>query len=77
MSAFEKATRYYDKTNIHIPKFELIEIEDYYVYYVMILGISEDIFFNADYSFLVNVAENYDKYSQWLNYIKYKQSKDR
>ena len=62
---------------MHIPKFELIEIEDYYTYYVLILGISEDVFFNADYSFLINVVENYDKYSQWLNYIKYKQSKER
>lgn len=60
-----------------IPKFELIEVEDYYTYYVLILGISEDVFFNADYSFLINVVENYDKYSQWLNYVKYKQSKER
>ena len=29
------------------------------------------------FDFLSRNFENYDKYSQWLNYVKYKQSKER
>lgn len=58
------------KRNIKVPKFELIEIEDYYTYYVMIIGISEDLFWNADMSFLRNVVENKLAYDGWMLYIR-------
>jgi hypothetical protein len=53
---------------INVPMFELQEIEDYYTYYVQILGIGEDTFWNADYSFLTGIVENYSAYKSWENY---------
>jgi hypothetical protein len=44
-------------------------VEDYYTYYVLILGIPEDIFWYADYSFLLGVVENKTAYDGWLNYV--------
>ena len=51
-----------------IPKFVLEDIEDFYTYYVLILEIPEDIFWYADYSFLISVTENKVAYDSWLNY---------
>ena len=51
------------------PKFELEDIEDYYTYYVQILEISEDLFWYADYSFLLGVVDNKTAYDGWLNYV--------
>ena len=44
------------------------DIEDYYTYYVLILEISEDLFWNADFSFLKTVALNKSAYDSWKNY---------
>jgi len=41
-----------------MPKFVIEDIEDMYTYYVMILKINEDVFWNADFSFLLSVVEN-------------------
>lgn len=51
------------------PKFDLEDVEDYYTYYVLILEIPEDIFWYADYSFLLSVVENKVAYDGWLNYV--------
>ena len=51
------------------PEFVLEDIEDYYTYYVLILEIPEDIFWYADYSFLLGVVENKTAYDGWLNYV--------
>ena len=59
-----------------IPKFELEDIEDYYTYYVLILGISEDIFWNADYNFLLSVVENKSAFDGFMNYVEYKKMKN-
>ena len=56
------------KQKIKPPKFVLEDIEDYYTYYVLILGIPEDIFWYADYAFLLGVVENKAAYDGWLNY---------
>ncbi len=43
-----------------------------YAFYVMILNLSEDVFWNADFSFLKSVVENklaYDKYVQYSIYL--------
>ena len=56
-----------------MPKFELEDIEDYYTYYVLILGISEELFWNAEYNFLLSVVENKSAFD---NYIKYIQDKE-
>ena len=44
------------------------EPEDYYVFYVMILGISEDLFWFADWSFVGCVADNKNAYDAWLGH---------
>jgi hypothetical protein len=46
------------------------DIEDYYTYYVVILGVSEDLFWNADISFLISVLENKLAYDDYVNYVK-------
>lgn len=51
-----------------MPHFPLEEIEDYYTYYVNILKIPEDIFWNADISFIERVVENKTAYEKWLRY---------
>lgn len=56
------------KSKIKPPKFVLEDIEDYYTYYVLILGIPEDIFWYADYAFVLGVVENKSAYDAWLNY---------
>lgn len=50
------------------PKFTLEDIEDFYTFYVLILGIPEDIFWNCDFSFVASVAANKQAYDGWLNY---------
>lgn len=47
----------------------LEDVEDYYTYYVLILEIPEDIFWHADYAFLLGVVENKTAYDGWLNYV--------
>lgn len=37
------------------------------MYYVLIMGIPEEIFWYADFPFLKNVAENKSAYEGWLN----------
>lgn len=46
------------------------DIEDYYTYYVIILGVSEDLFWNVDLSFLISVLENKLAYDDYINYVK-------
>jgi len=45
----------------------LEDVADYYVYYVLILEIPEDLFWYADYSFLLSVVEDKVAYDGWLN----------
>ncbi len=60
-----------------MPKFELEDIEDSYTYYVMILGLSEDIFWNADISFVLSVIENKSAFEGYVNYMRYKEESKR
>ena len=53
-----------------MPKFELEDIEDYYTYYVMILGISEDIFWSFDISSVRWIAENKSAYDTWISAVR-------
>lgn len=57
------------ESKIKPPKFSLETVEDSYTYYVLILKIPEDIFWYADYSFLLGVVENKTAYDGWLNYV--------
>lgn len=51
------------------PKFELEDLEDRYTFYVMILGVSEDLFWNADVSFVESVVLNKTAYDDWASYV--------
>ena len=49
------------------------DIEDYYTYYVIILGISEDLFWSVDLTFLISILENKLAYDDYINYVKEKE----
>lgn len=65
--AFRKATKEKERS-IKLPRFELEDIEDYYTYYVLILGIPEKTFYDSDLNFLSAVAANKAAYDGWMNY---------
>lgn len=52
-----------------MPKVVFETIEDYYSYFVMILGMSENMFWNADLSFLKTVYLNKCAYDNFVTYI--------
>lgn len=58
-----------------MPDFKVEDIEDAYTYYVMILGISEDVFWNCDVSFVLSIVENKSAFDGFINYQKYKEEK--
>jgi hypothetical protein len=60
-----------------MPKFDLQEIEDYYTYYVIIMGIPESLFWNEDLRFVDRVLINKASYDQWLNYEMQREKKRR
>ena len=55
-----------------MPKFKLEDIEDYYTYYVEIIGISAELFWNNDIRFVGEVAENKTAYDGWLAAVREK-----
>ena len=55
-----------------MPKFKLEDIEDYYTYYVVLIGISEDLFWNSDISSVGMVADNKTAYENWLAAVREK-----
>lgn len=55
------------KSRIKIPNFELEDIEDYYTLYVLIFGMSEELFWNVDISFLRAVADNKSAFDNYIN----------
>lgn len=54
------------------PKFEITDVEDAYAFYVLVLGMSEDIFFNADIPFLLSVMANKNAYDLWQSSVENK-----
>lgn len=52
-----------------MPNFPLDEIEDYYTYYVQIMKVDEDVFWNADLPFLKRIVENKSAYDGWFNSV--------
>lgn len=52
---------------MHVPKFEIEDVEDAYTYYVLILGISEDVFWGADISMLESIGADMNAYESWKN----------
>lgn len=60
-----------------MPKIVLEDVEDYYSYYVLILGISEELFWQADLSFLKSVSENKAAFDNYVTYQEQKRAKRR
>jgi hypothetical protein len=58
-----------------MPHFELCEIEDYYTYYVVIMEIPEQTFWENDLRFLEGVLRNKVAYDRWLQYAIEKEKK--
>ena len=54
---------------------DLEDVEDYYTFYVLILGISENLFWHADISFLKSVSENRSAYDRYITYQEEKKSR--
>lgn len=50
-----------------VPEFEIEDAEDAYTYYVMILEISEEVFWGCDVAFLESISSNKNAYDEWLN----------
>ena len=62
---------------IKLPKFELYEIEDYYTFYVIIMEIPENTFWENDLRFLDAVLRNKAAYDRWLRYAIEKEGERR
>jgi len=60
-----------------MPAFKLEEIEDYYTYYVLILGIPEACFWDEDLRFLDRVATDKAAYDGWYAYAMREEAKRR
>ena len=43
-------------------------MEDYYTFYVLILGLSEDLFWYTDIAFVSDVAQNKAAFDNYMNY---------
>ena len=52
-----------------MPKFQLESIEDYYTYYVQIMGVPEELFWHARLPFLERIVENKSAYDGWYSYV--------
>lgn len=63
--AFEQRTRRVPG-GIRLPKLRLEEPDDYYVYMVEIVGMSEGLFWDADFAFLWDVASGKAAHDAWL-----------
>lgn len=54
------------KRRIKVPDFPIEDIADAYAYYVLILDIPEETFWDADVWFVRSVAANKAAYDRWL-----------
>lgn len=61
---------------IKLPECAIEDVEDAYSMYVGILGISEDLFWHADMSFLQKTVKNISMYQKWIQEKKRKLIKD-
>lgn len=57
------------KRGLKTPKMVFEQLEDYYSYYVLILKISEDVFWNLDIPSLNTIVDNKQAYDGWMDYV--------
>ena len=50
-----------------MPELDISEVEDAYTYYVLVVGVPEALFWDADVWFVREVATNKAAYEAWLN----------
>ena len=62
--AFRRATKRSGR-RIKLPRFDLSEIEDYYTYYVQIMGVPEATFWHASIPLLQKIVDNKAAYDSW------------
>jgi hypothetical protein len=53
----------------------LEDVADYYTFYVLIVGIPADVFWEHDCAFVNDVAMNLSAYNGWKNYAEYTERK--
>ena len=53
---------------MRLPRFEIETVEDMYVYYVIMNGISEDVFWCSEYNSLLTILEDKHAYEAWKAY---------
>lgn len=63
--AFERRARG-SSSSIRLPRLKLESPDDYYVYMVVICDVSENLFWNADFSLLWDVARSKGAFDSWL-----------
>lgn len=51
------------------PDFPIEGVEDAYAYFVLVLGMSEDVFWDADIPFLLAVVDDRNAYEKWSNAV--------
>lgn len=57
-----------DADAIPMPKkMELNDVSDYYSFYVSIMEVSEDVFWNCDIGFVLAAANNKSAFDKWKN----------
>jgi hypothetical protein len=47
-------------------------VEDFYTYFVDLMGVSEDLFWYSEWSFLMTIVENRSAVNAWKNYAEEK-----
>lgn len=57
----------YRNSKIKLPEFPLEDVEDFYTYYVQIVGISEELFWNSPINFIKSVVANKSAFDEYIN----------
>ena len=50
-------------------------MEDAYTYYVMLLGVPEDVFWHCDVAFVLGIVQNKASYDKWLGRMEERERK--
>lgn len=71
-TAFRRAIKKKSKATLRLPPFEMEGVEDFYTYFVDLMGVSEDLFWYSEWSFLMTIVENRSAVNAWKNYAEEK-----
>ena len=66
---FAEVFERHSKSAIRFPKsYHLADVDDYYTFFVLNLGVGDETFWNVDIEFLNNVAINKNAFDSYINY---------